>query len=77
VSALSQGGAGGGCGDGDGGLGLDATVLEDAHQGARDAVVGYQFLENLMKFCHELYPSPEAGRDRRGQVRRSRFADPE
>ena len=54
-----------------------ATVLEDAHQGTRDAVVGYQFLENLTKFCHELYPSSEAGHDRRGQVRRPWFANPE
>ena len=75
MSALSQGGAGGGCGDG--GLGLDATVLEDAHQGARDAVVGYQFLENLMKFCRVRHPSTEAGHDRRGQVRRPWFANPE
>ena len=54
-----------------------SAVLEDAHHGARDAVVGYQLLENLMKFCHVRYPSPEAGHDRRGQVRRPWFANPE
>jgi hypothetical protein len=61
----------------DGGLGLAATVLEDAHHSARDAVVGYQFLENLMKFCRVRPASPEAGRDGRGEVRRPWFANPE
>jgi hypothetical protein len=37
-------------------------VVEDAHHRARDAVGGYQFLENLTKLCRVRPPSPEAKR---------------
>src|SRR5262249_24473330 len=46
------------------------------HRSSIDSTTHFSiFLENLMKFCHEPYPAPEAGRDPPGPVLRPRFGD--